>query len=288
MDVDVAIPQSSDAGEFVAAVQESRSLHQPWLDPPDTPERFAAYLDRAARDDQAAYLIRHRHCGSLVGFVNVNNIVRGGFQSGFLGYGAFASHAGQGFMTRGPRPCSTSSFGDLGLHRVEANIQPANRRSIKPGPAAGIRARRLLAGLSDGGRDSGVTTSAGRSAPKAGPVAAHPAADAPGRPAQRSARARRADPAAVPAAAVLHGHLAEPAFSRGDPERSRDHAHRGREAAGARRTASEPDREPGAGRQEAPGHRARLARPGRASRRRAGRAGPGAGATITSSMLPAA
>jgi ribosomal-protein-alanine N-acetyltransferase len=130
MDVDVAVPQSSDAGEFVAAVQASRSLHQPWLDPPDTPARFAAYLDRAARDDQAAYLIRHRHCGSLVGYVNVNNIVRGGFQSGFLGYGAFASHAGQGFMARGLRAVLDSVFGDLGLHRVEANIQPANHRSI--------------------------------------------------------------------------------------------------------------------------------------------------------------
>jgi ribosomal-protein-alanine N-acetyltransferase len=130
MDVDVAVPQNSDAGEFVAAVQASRSLHQPWLDPPDTPARFAAYLDRAARDDHAAYLIRHRHCGSLVGYVNVNNIVRGGFQSGFLGYGAFASHAGQGFMTRGLRAVLDLVFGDLGLHRVEANIQPANRRSI--------------------------------------------------------------------------------------------------------------------------------------------------------------
>jgi ribosomal-protein-alanine N-acetyltransferase len=130
MDVDVAVPQSSDAGEFVAAVQASRSLHQPWLDAPDTPARFAAYLDRAARDDQAAYLIRHRHCGSLVGYVNVNNIVRGGFQSGFLGYGAFASHAGQGFMTRGLRAVLGIVFGDLGLHRVEANIQPANLRSV--------------------------------------------------------------------------------------------------------------------------------------------------------------
>ena len=67
MDVDVAVPQNSDAGEFVAAVQASRSLHQHWLDLPDTPARFAAYLDRAARDDQAAYLIRPRNDSAHVG-----------------------------------------------------------------------------------------------------------------------------------------------------------------------------------------------------------------------------
>ena len=130
MDVDVAAPQSSDAAEFVAAVQASRSLHQPWLSPADTPGRFAAYLERAARDDQAAFLLRHHLCGALVGYVNVDHIERGGAQSGYLGYGAFASHAGQGFMTRGLAAVLDIVFGDLGLHRVEANIQPANRRSI--------------------------------------------------------------------------------------------------------------------------------------------------------------
>ena len=131
MGVEVAPPQESDAGEFIEAARDSRSLHRPWLDSPDTPARFAAYLGRAARDDQVAYLIRHRHCGALVGYVNVSNIVRGAFQSGSLGYGAFASHAGQGLMTQGLRAVLDAAFGELGLHRVEANIQPANRRSIE-------------------------------------------------------------------------------------------------------------------------------------------------------------
>lgn len=131
MDVDVAAPQQSDAEEFIAATQVSRSLHQPWLDAPDTPVRFAAYLDRAAGDDQAAYLLRHHLCGALIGYVNVNNIVRGGFQSGFPGYCAFASHPGQGLMTRGLEAVLGLVFGELGLHRVEANIQPGNRRSIR-------------------------------------------------------------------------------------------------------------------------------------------------------------
>jgi len=130
MDVVLSRPSAADAEEFTGAVRASRSLHGPWLAPPDTPATFAAYLDRAARDDQASYLIRHRRCGGLVGFVNVNNIVRGALQSGYLGYGAFASHAGRGLMTAGLRAVLDSVFGELGLHRVEANIQPGNLPSI--------------------------------------------------------------------------------------------------------------------------------------------------------------
>jgi RimJ/RimL family protein N-acetyltransferase len=85
---------------------------------------------RATREDQAAYLVRHCSCGSLVGFVSVNNIVRGALQSGYLGYAAFASHAGRGLMTGGLRAVIDTVFGDLALHRVEANIQPANVSSI--------------------------------------------------------------------------------------------------------------------------------------------------------------
>lgn len=130
MEVVLSAPSASDAAEFTDAVRASRSLHHPWLDLPDTPGRFAAYLDRFGRDDQVGYLIRHGACGGLVGVVNISNIVRGGLQSGSLGYGAFASHAGRGLMTEGLRAVIGAAFGQLRLHRVEANIQPGNARSI--------------------------------------------------------------------------------------------------------------------------------------------------------------
>ena len=98
--------------------------------PADTPERFAAYVDRSARDDQESYLIRHTGCGALVGFANISSIVHGALQSGYIGYGAFASHAGRGLMTAGLQAVLTAAFTDLGLHRIEANIQPANTRSL--------------------------------------------------------------------------------------------------------------------------------------------------------------
>lgn len=128
--VTVSAPSPDDGEEFVAAARASKQAILPWVDPADSPERYAAYLDRSAREDFACFLVRHRDCGALVGFVNINNIVRGAFQSGYLGYAGFSSHAGQGLMTGGVAAVVTTGFTGLGLHRLEANIQPGNARSI--------------------------------------------------------------------------------------------------------------------------------------------------------------
>jgi ribosomal-protein-alanine N-acetyltransferase len=131
VDVALSAPSATDANEFIEAVRASRSLHRPWIDPPDTTGRFGTYLERVAGEQHAAYLIRHSDCGKLVGYVNINNIVRGSFQSGYVGYAAFASHSGRGLMTKGLGAVLATAFGALGLHRVEANIQPTNDRSIR-------------------------------------------------------------------------------------------------------------------------------------------------------------
>jgi [ribosomal protein S5]-alanine N-acetyltransferase len=130
MAVVISAPTSADADEFIAASRASRPGMHPWVDPADTAARFAAYLDRSAREDFACFLVRHSECGGLVGFVNINNIVRGGFQSGYLGYAGFTTHSGRGLMSAGVAAVITTAFTDLGLHRLEANIQPDNERSL--------------------------------------------------------------------------------------------------------------------------------------------------------------
>lgn len=111
-------------------MRASRELHRPWLFPPATRDQFRSYLARASHDDYAAYLVRHASCGRLAGYVSITNIVRGALQSGFAGYGAFAGHEGHGLMTAGLTEVLGEVFGPLRLHRVEANIQPDNTRSI--------------------------------------------------------------------------------------------------------------------------------------------------------------
>ena len=61
--------------------------------------------------------------GELAGAI-INEIVRGSFQLGYLGYYAFVPHNGRGYMTTGLRAVVSRAFRKLRLHRLEANIQP--------------------------------------------------------------------------------------------------------------------------------------------------------------------
>jgi len=132
-------PVPADEELFVAAVRLSRDLHAPWIEPPDTAIRFAHYLQRISRPEHAGFLVIDPADGGLVGFVNINEIVLGAFASGYLGYAAFAGKAGRGLMRDGLSQVIAAAFGALGLHRLEANIQPSNKPSISLVTRLGFR-----------------------------------------------------------------------------------------------------------------------------------------------------
>ena len=123
-------PTAEDCELFLTAARASVVLHHPWVAPPDSPDAFAAYLQRLAREDCDGRRIYLRSTGALVGVINLNNIIRSTFQNAYLGYYAFASFAGRGLMREGLELMLAYAFRDLGLHRVEANIQPGNHASL--------------------------------------------------------------------------------------------------------------------------------------------------------------
>ncbi|MFD6803096.1 GNAT family N-acetyltransferase [Streptomyces cyaneofuscatus] len=140
----------ADAAEFTARARESRAHHRPWLFPPERTGTYAAYADTLARDPaREGFLVCERGesgadgegdpDGAIAGFININNIVLGGFRCGALGYGAFAHAAGRGLMGEALGLVMDLAFGPLGLHRLEANIQPGNAASIALVRRAGFR-----------------------------------------------------------------------------------------------------------------------------------------------------
>lgn len=67
----------------------------------------------------------------LIGSVALNNVVRGSFLSAHLGIRLDGERGGRGYATRATRLVVDWAFGEMGLHRVEANMMPRNRRSLR-------------------------------------------------------------------------------------------------------------------------------------------------------------
>jgi ribosomal-protein-alanine N-acetyltransferase len=128
--VEMRLLAAEDRDEFVDAMARSREFHGTWISQPATAADFDVLLSRAEEDTFVALVIRLREDGRLAGVFNISEIVRRAFQSAYIGYGGVAGLEGRGYMTEGMGLVLDYAFGELGLHRLEANIQPANTASI--------------------------------------------------------------------------------------------------------------------------------------------------------------
>jgi [ribosomal protein S5]-alanine N-acetyltransferase len=137
--VELRVLERSDRDEFLRLAAESRDLHRPWTYPPERADQFEELYARSRRDDCVCLLACLRDGGDIAGVLIVSQIVRGAFQSAYLGYYAHQLHSNQGYMREAMLQTVDHAFGGLALHRLEANIQPANRASVALARSAGFR-----------------------------------------------------------------------------------------------------------------------------------------------------
>ncbi len=119
-----------DLTPYRLAVEQSRSRLSRWN--PVHPDDLAMHL-RGQSDRHRTFLVHARRPTGrhgVVGKVNVTSVVRGRLASGSLGYDAYDPYAGAGLFAEGMRLVIGRAFADqpqgMGLHRVEANVQPGN------------------------------------------------------------------------------------------------------------------------------------------------------------------
>jgi len=137
--VRLELPAMRRKAEFLEAVRDSRALHRKWVSPPSTADAYAEYVKRKDDERSVVFLLVDKESDELAGVVNINEIVLGLFKSAYLGYYAFVPKEREGFMRAGLTQAINHAFRKMNLHRLEANIQPKNQRSISLVRSLGFR-----------------------------------------------------------------------------------------------------------------------------------------------------
>ena len=122
-------PSARRERDFIEAALRSWALHRGLVVAAATAADYREYLDRTRRPDSASFLIVTEESDALAGVVEINDMVPASQGCGTLAYYAFTPHAGSGLMREGVALAIDVAFGDLNLDRLDANVQPANRRS---------------------------------------------------------------------------------------------------------------------------------------------------------------
>jgi [ribosomal protein S5]-alanine N-acetyltransferase len=137
--LELVILDRSDVGEVLDYYLRNRAFLAPWV-PRRSPDFFtkryqqqvlARDLAEAASGSKLPFWLRRRVDGLLIGAAVFSNIIYGSFQSCFLGYNLDGERIGRGFMTEALQAALRYVFDTVGLHRVEANVMPRNRPSVR-------------------------------------------------------------------------------------------------------------------------------------------------------------
>lgn len=97
-------------------------------DPSRDPAAFAARCNARDRERQlgTGFAFSLWNEGLFCGEINVNNVVRGAFQSGHVGYWVDERCAGRGLIPEGLVAVFGYAFDRAGLHRLQISIIPRN------------------------------------------------------------------------------------------------------------------------------------------------------------------
>jgi [ribosomal protein S5]-alanine N-acetyltransferase len=127
--VSVAPMAADDIAELAALLAGSARFHQAWVCYPTAPEAVRVYVREAAVQGSLLFAARRRSDGALVGLVSLGRITRGAWQSAECGCAVGASYRGNGYMAEAIAEVVTYAVSQLGLHRIEALVQPGNTAS---------------------------------------------------------------------------------------------------------------------------------------------------------------
>lgn len=135
----IQAPTANDEVAFLAAMKDSVGLHYPWVTAPKDYAAWVRYMKRLERDNEAGFLVKRIDDGVICGVINLNVITFDALCSAYVSYFGVAGLTDRGYMKEGMLQVIRYAFDNLGLHRIEANIQPENKASIGFAASVGFK-----------------------------------------------------------------------------------------------------------------------------------------------------
>ena len=123
------------ADELEQLQKRNASFHEPWV----YHGEVAQYFKKISSGRTIGMFVKEKDSGALIGVINLNEPVMGALRSAYLGYYIDKEFAGRGYMSEGLVLVLREAFQHMQFHRLEANIQPRNRRSIELVERLGFR-----------------------------------------------------------------------------------------------------------------------------------------------------
>ena len=120
----------TDKSMLVSAHLANCDFHRPWCAPFTNDEGFYDWWSSVIAGSKVGFVAFDAQ-DRLTGVVNLSEIVFKSFRSAYLGYYGMRDGCGRGLMTLAVGAVAQIAFREFGLHRLEANIQPDNVRSIQ-------------------------------------------------------------------------------------------------------------------------------------------------------------
>ncbi|MFD1860199.1 GNAT family N-acetyltransferase [Aeromicrobium camelliae] len=138
------VVEPTDAAALADAAERNRehlAPYEPDRDPSHYTEEgqldaIEKALTAMAQGRRIPLVLAHRD--GIVGGLNLNDIVRGAFDNGHVGYWTDANYQGRGLMSTAVEHLAAYARDGLGLHRLQAATLPENERSQRVLARAGF------------------------------------------------------------------------------------------------------------------------------------------------------
>ena len=143
-DVTLRLLKMRDWKRIEAIQVENRDWFRSWeATNPEGPMNydFRAQVRNAIRalNDESSIPFAIEYQGELVGQLNVSNILHGSASTAFIGYWISPTVAGKGITTIAVALATDYMFKVVGLHRIEIDIRPENKASLRIVEKLGFR-----------------------------------------------------------------------------------------------------------------------------------------------------